>query len=304
MKKRIFYGMIILIFILNVKLFFDVSYLKNEINSIRNTTSHLDNRINDISSNVSTTLNEFYEQKKWIYNAEYNVISLSKDLKEAKVNFKWSLRELSKEYTVYLLYGSVEEATGNVAKWNEVKTQDLGNLNYECTLTIPYQNNYQFKVIAKSDKNTINEKLEDIPFLDKFNERINIDANPKSKTFSKGHVNLKFAVNISNRYDLSFEKGSLKIDENMLKMKNITMKIYSNNNLKSEIKILENGVLKDENASYGEPPEMSENFKIQEIYYNGNIEYDTNSNENSQDKIEVMVEDYMGKTYKNISHEI
>lgn len=304
MKKRIFYGIIILIFILNIKLLFDISYIKDEVNSIKNTTSHLDNKINNISSNVSRTLNEFYEEKKFVYNVEHEVLSVSKDLKEVKLDFKWSLRELSKEYNVYLLYGIVEEGTQNVAKWNEVKAQDLQNLNYGCTLTIPYQNNYQFKVIAKSDKNTISEKLMDIPFLDKFNKRININPMPNTKTFSKGHVNLKFDINISNRYDLSFERGMSEIDGNMLKMKNITVKVYSNNKLKSENKILENGNIKDKHAFYRKPIGMPEEIKLEEIHYEDNIGYDTDSNEKSREKIEVIVEDYMGKIYKNISHEI
>lgn len=304
MKKRIFYGIIILIFTLNVKLFFDVSYIKNEINSIRNTTLHLDNRINDISSNVSRTLNEFYEQKKWIYNAEHNVLSLSKDLKEVKIDFKWSLRELSNDYTVYLFYGAVEGETQNVVKWNEIKAQDLGNLNYACALTIPYLNNYQFKVVAKNNKNIINEKLEYIPFLDKFHKRININAMPNTKTFSKGQVDLKFVVDISNRYDLSFERGTSEIDGNKLKIKNITVKVYSNNQLKNENKILENGSIKNNNASYRKPIRMPEEIKLEEIHYEGNIEYDTDSNEHSKEKIEVIVEDYMGKIYTNVSHEI
>lgn len=304
MKKRIFYGMIILIFILNVKLFFDISYIKNEINSIRNTTSHLDNRINDINSNVSRTLNEFYEQKKWIYNVEHNVLSLSKDFKEVKVDFKWSLRELSNDYTVYLFYGAVEGETQNVVKWNEVKAQDLGNLNYGCTLTIPYLNNYQFKVVAKNNKNIINEKLQFIPFLDKFNKRININAMPNTKTSSKGHVDLKFAVNISNRYDLSFEKGISEIDGNILKIKNITVKVYSNNKLKKETKILQDGNIKDNKASYRKPIGMPEDIKLEEINYEDNIKYDTDSNEHSREKIEVIVEDYMGRVYTNVSHEI
>lgn len=304
MKKRIFYGIIILIFMLNVKLFFDISYIKNEINSIRSATSHLDNRINDISSNVSRTLNEFYEQKKWIYNVQHNILSLSNDLKEVKVDFKWNLRELSNDYTVYLFYGAVEEGTENVSKWNEVKAEDLGNLNYGCTLTIPYLNNYQFKVVAKNNTNMINEKLEFIPFLDKFNKRININAMPNTKTFSKGHVNLKFAVNISNRYDLNFEKGMPEIDRNMLKVKNITIKVYSNNKLKKENKILENGSIKDKNASFRKPIGMPEDIKLQEINYEDSIEYDTDSDGHSRDKIEVIVEDYMGKIYTNVSHEI
>lgn len=304
MNKKAFFGMIIGLCLLNIKLSFDMADLKNQINNINFSIQDLNHSVNSISSNVSNTVNKIYEDKKLVYNLEYDVINLSKDLKEVKIDFKWSLHELSKDYKVYLLYGALEEETQNVSKWNEVKAEDLGNLNYACTLTMPYLNNYQFKVVAKNDSNTISEKLTDIYFLDKFNKRVSISAMPNTKSFSKSHVNLKFNVDITNMYDLSFEKDISGIDESMLKMKNVTVKVYSNNNLKKEIKILQNGVLKNENASNGRPNRIPESSKVEQIYYEGNLEYDTDSNESSRERIEVIVEDYMGKIYKNENAEI
>jgi len=299
MKKNILYILMAVLILLNFKTIYDVNNINRQVNIINHSVLSLNGNIMNIQSNISNTIQRMYEEKKWLYNTYYSVTNLSEDLRQVDVEFGWSIRELDKGYRVYLLYGVQDEKGGQVTKWNEATAEDLGNLNYKLSLKLPYQNNYQFKVLAKNDKNTISEKLTEIGFLNRLNDRINIEAMPRTKASSNNHVNMEFSVNVSNMVQMYLENYKTNIDENILRMKNIDIKIYSSGILKKEISILKDGNLVDSNAKFDEPFRVEKDMRLERLSYSSNVQYDTE--DNSYEEIEVIVEDYMGKTYNKIS---
>lgn len=302
MRNRIVYIFIGVLLILNVKLSFDISGVRQEVSNVNMAVQNLGMNVNNIQANVSNSVQSIANEKKWLYNVNYSVTDLSKDFKKVSVALKWNLRELNKDSKVYLLYGVQEEKSGQVSKWNEVLAKDLGNLNYGYQLILPYQNNYQFKVLAKSSKDVICEELTSMNFLSELNDRFNVIANPTQKTASNNHVTLSYSVSVNNNYRLNLENYTTNIYDNLLKIKNMTIRILSNNVAKKEIQIIRNGKLIDKNAQYEEPFKHERDMKLEQITYNSNIEYDTEVN--SIEEIEVIIEDNMGKTYISRGHGI
>jgi cell division protein FtsB len=302
MMKNIFLALLAVLVILNIKMYLDINKTHAKLNGISNEVQNLNNNINNIESNVSNTMRKIYNNNQWLYNSDYFISDLSKDLEKVTVTLKWSLHDLNKGSKIYLLYGVEDNKNGDVAKWNEVPAEDLGNLNYQSQLALPFRNNYQFKVISKNDETIVSERLTEINFLSSLNNRIDINITPQQKSCSGNHVNFKFSTSIDNRYDLEFGKFISGIDENLLKIKNIKLKIYSNEQLKEEIQILKDGEIVDKNASFEEPFKNHNDIKLQRIEYETNIEYDSTSDSN--EKVEVIVEDYMGTTYNDMSHEM
>lgn len=291
-----------ILFVVNIKMFFDVIKIKEELSSVNMNISRLNNDINNIQSNVASTMNQIKESNTWLYNVDYKITNVSKDLKDVAITLKWSVRDLNKDYKMYLLYGEKDEKTGEVNKWNEVTSEDLGNLNYKKEIKLTYGKDYGFKIAAKNDNNTISEKLTDIDLLSQLRNRISINANPTQKSSSDNNVNLSFNVHVENRYNLSFSKTPIDFDENLLKIKDIKVKIYSDNNLKKEIHLMKGGKLLEEKARYDEPFKSQKDIKFETINFDGNIKY--NSVKDSSEEIEIIVEDNLGRSYIYRSHGI
>lgn len=303
MKKKILYAAIAILLIANIKTIYDLENMSTEINNITNSIQSLHTSINSIQSNISNTVNQIYEDKKWLYNLHYEISDLSKDLQEISISLNWSIRELGKDTKVYLLYGAENQNDGQVVEWKEVPAEDLGNLNYKLQLRLPFQKDYQFKVVVKGNENVISEKLTDIKLLSFLNNRISIEPTPNEKTVSNSNANLNFQVRVTNRYNFNIENYMPKLDENLLKIKNINIGIYNNDTLKKEITIMKDGKITDEKAKYDEPFKNMTDVKMQEILYNSSIQY-TITTEPSYDTIEVIVEDFIGRKYTKKSHKI
>ncbi len=302
MKKYKIYILIAIFIIFNMKMYFHIVSLRQEVSNINNNINSLDRSINNISSSVSHTVNQIVEEQKWVRNIDYSIVDISKNLDSVTVKFKWSMRELSKDYKMYLLYTGKDNSNGD--KWTEVAAEDLGNLNYSTQITLPYENNYKFKIIAKNNNNNISENLTEINFLESLSNRVDIQAMPREKSTSANKVNFKFEVNITSVTDLYLAPEKLgkniKLDENLLKLKNIRVKVYSNDELKKEIEVLKDGKIIDSNARYEiEPFEVREGHKLERISYSTNLQYENALY--SYEEIEVIVEDYLGRKYTKIS---
>ncbi|MCY6484704.1 hypothetical protein OW763_10160 [Clostridium aestuarii] len=306
MKNKILPILGAVLLILNIKMYLDINEINKGLGRVDNHIDWVSNSVNDIKSNVSNTMRKIYNENQWLYNHSCSIKDISKDLENVTFTLKWSLRNLTTGSKVYLLYGEEGEESNEVDKWNEILAEDLENLNYKVNLTLPYKKNYQFKVVAKNNKSMISERLTEIDFLSRLNDRINIHAEPHEKTSADNHVNLGFDVSIENRYNFGYrdkelENLALNIDDNLLKLKNIKIKVYSNDKLKNEFDILKDGKIMDKDAKIQQPFKYApEDIKIEEISCYKNVEY--YSVEESVEKIEVIVEDYMGRTYTKMSH--
>lgn len=302
MSKKILNIVIVLLIIMNISMFIKVNNVEGQLSNINQSIQNLSMNINNIESSVASTMHQIKEENSWLYNVEYKVANIDKDLKNSEITLTWSVRDLSKDYKMYMLYGVKNEKTGEITNWTEILAEDLGNLNYRADIKVSYQNDYEFKIMAKNDKNTISERLTEMSFLSQLKNRINMNANPNQKSWSNNEVNLSFNVHITNRYNLIMEKNPIEIDESLLKIKNVKVKIYSDSLLKKEIELMKNGKIVDEKSTYGEPFKYQKDIKIETIDYSGNLKYE--SKQNTYEEIEVIVEDYLGRTYTSRSHGI
>lgn len=303
-KNKVVIGLVIaVVLITNIRMYFLLNRIKQDVRNINFQIGALDRNINNIESKVSNSVSRLIEEKKWLYNIDYDITDISKDLKNVSINLKWSIRDLKKGTKMYLLYGVANEENNEVEKWNEIEAEDLGDLNYGAQLTLPFQNNYKFKILAKDTENTISQNLTYINFLDRIKGRVDIHPNPMRKSSGENHVNMRFSVEVENQYNLRYwNNDSISIDENLLKIKNVKIRIYSNEKLKKEMEIYKDGQIIDENAEYSEPFKHDRDIKLEKIRYEGNIDYD--SLPDSYEVIEVILEDYLGREYIKRSHDM
>ncbi|MCY6369460.1 hypothetical protein [Clostridium ganghwense] len=300
MKNKFLPALLVLLVILNLKMYFDMDTLGRRLDRTNDRIENVNSNINNIESNVSNTMRKIYDANQWLYNVDYSILNITKDLDNVTITLKWSLHDLNAGSKVYLVYGAEDEKTHEVTAWKEVLAGDMGNLNYKSQLTLPYKKDYQFKVVAKNNKNIRSEKLRGIDFLSRLKGRIEINVNPKSKSISNNHVNLAFSASIENRYDLMDKELDKHIENNLLKLKNIKVKVYSNSEVKKEFQIMKDGKIVDENAKVEEPFKEIEDVKLEKIEVSKNVEYD--SKEDSNERIEVIIQDYLGRTYSRMSH--
>ncbi|WP_432663738.1 hypothetical protein R9X47_24515 [Wukongibacter baidiensis] len=305
MKKNVAYiiiGVLIVgVLISNFRLYSLIADMNRDMRDMEYIVRNIDGNMNNIESKVYNSVNRLIEEKRWLYDVETRVKDISEDLKDATVALSWSVRELDKDAGMYLLYGVENEKSREVTEWKEISVQDSGDLSYRVELNLPFVNNYRFKVLAKGKDKTISQELDEIDFLDTIGERLDIDPQFNSKSAIGNHVNLGFSVYVRNRYDFNYWKGSVEsFDVNILKIKNIKVRVYSNERLKKEIEIYKDGKVIDENASYSDPYKGDRDIKREEIDYDVNIEFD--SVEDSYEMVEVIVEDYLGRTYVEKSH--
>lgn len=300
MKDKLLCGFLVIIIFLNIRIYFYMDRITSRLDTTNNRIENVSTKVDNIHSDVTNTMNKIYNENKWIYNADYSISEITKDLENVTFTLKWSLRDLDKGSKVYLLYGEEEEKNNEITYWKEVLAEDMENLNYKSQLTLPYKKNYQIKVVAKNYKSIKSEEMIKIDFLSKLNNRIKIVASPQSKRISNSHVNLDFSINVENRYDLMDEALDKFVNNNLLKLKSIKIKIYSNNQVKKQFDIFKNGKAVYEGAFYTEPFKGKEEIKLESVEFYGKVEYD--SIENSIEKIEVIVEDYNGRTYTEVSH--
>lgn len=303
MRDKVLWVFLVIILFLNIKIYFNMDRITDRLYRNYDRIENVSTKVDSIHSDVTNTMNKIYNKNQWIYNADYSISEITKDLEKVTFTLKWSLRDLDKGSKIYLLYGEEEgEKNNEVTIWEEVLAEDMGNLNYKYQLTLPYKRNYQFKVISKNYKSIKSERMTEIDFLSTLNGRIKIVASPQSKRISNNHVNLNFSINVENRYDLKDEALDKLVNNNLLKLKNIKIKVYSNNKVKKEFDILKNGKVVYEGAFYTEPFKGKEEIKLESVEFYGNVEYD--STENSIEKIEVIVEDYNGRSYTEVSHDM
>ncbi|MCY6353828.1 hypothetical protein [Clostridium sp. ZS2-4] len=300
MKDKLLGGFLVTIFFLNMRIYFSMDRITDRLYRNYDRIEQVSTKVDSIHSDVTNTMNKIYNENKWIYNVDYSILEITKDLEKVTFTLKWSLHDLDKGSKVYLLYGEEEEKNNEVTSWKEVLAEDLGNLNYKSQLILPYKRNYEFKVVVKNDKTIKSERITEIDFLSRLNDRVQIDVSPESKSISNNHVELSFSVNVENRYDLMDKELDKLVNNNLLKMKDIKIKIYSNDKVKEEFDILKNGKSVCDQVSYEESFRKQEDIKLEKVEFNKNIEYD--STENSVEKIEVIIQDYSGKIYTKVSH--
>ncbi|PAB56736.1 hypothetical protein [Anaeromicrobium sediminis] len=294
MKKKGLYIIIGCLLILNINMYFNIKRIENNVNRVMNSIERVENEVRNMESSVQNTMNKIYNEKQWLYNERHEFMSIDEDFKIAKVNFSWSLRELDKEHKVYISYG--RRKNGKVEEWNEVLAKDLGNLNYNANLKLSGDSDYDVKVVAKNENNIISERLESLELASAIEDRLNIDMDFIEKSNRKGNVILKFRVEVGNRLDYIFKGLDDKLNKDKLRLKDIKVNVYSNDEPKKEIEIFKDGKIIHEKASIYNPFEFERDMEFKRIEYDDVVEYE--STQDSYEDIEVIITDYLGRTYK------
>ncbi|MCM1989209.1 hypothetical protein [Oceanirhabdus seepicola] len=303
-KDKVFIVIGIGILILNISIYSHVKDLQTNMTYTRNELFNIDRSVNSVRNSVNNTLNEIHENSKWLYNGSYSVTNISNDLKNATVALTWSLRTLNNNSKVYLIYRKKPTDKNENDKWTELPIENADNLNYTKELTLSLKNDYEFKVLVKDDKTSTSEKLFNIDFYSMMKDRVQIDLEPRSQSQSDNHVKFSFSGRIRNSYTLPFKYDKSNYD--LLKLKNIIVKVSSGDHIKIEFQILKDGKIVDEDTQFGTFHNHRE-LKLESFEFDKTIEYDI-PNDIIEDyigkNIEIIVEDYSGSTYIRKSHEM
>lgn len=299
MKNKVIIGILFgVLLISNFRMYLLVNNMNEKVEDIEGIVRIINDSMDDVESDVYRSVNRLVEEKRWLYDIETEVKAVSEDLKNAKLAVSWSVRELDKGASMYLLYGVRDETSNEVAEWKEVSVPDSDDLSYRIELNVPFVNNYRFKVLARGDNRSISQELDEIDLLDKLEDRMDIDIDPNGKTSSGKHVKFSFDVDVYNIYDFR-HIGQVNdgFNGNLLRIKNINLKVYSNDVLKKEIALYEDGKVVDngDEVSYHKGPKHIRDMNVEEIEHSLTLEYD--SVEDSDEVVEVIVEDYLGRTY-------
>ena len=303
-KDKVFIVIGIGILLLNISIYSHVKDLQTNMTNTRSQLSNIDRSVNDVRNSVNTTLNEIHENSKWLCNGHYNITNVSEDFKNATVSLNWSLRTLNNNSKVYLIYRKKATDKNEIDKWTQLPIENEDALNYSKELTLSFDDNYEFKVLIKSETTSASEKLLDINLYSMMKDRVQIDFEPRSQSQSDDHVKFSFLGRIRNSYTLPFEHHESNYD--LLKLKNIIVKVSSDNHLKIEFQILKDGKIIDEDTQFGTFHNHRE-LQLESFEFDKTIEYDI-PNDMTEDfigkNIEIIIEDYSGFTYSSKSHEM
>jgi len=238
--------------------------------------------------NLSKDLNKLSEKQDWVSNKECRILEISQDYKNAKIMIQGSLKELDNNSDVYLLYGKATNDSTDDIKWIKTRLNISYGLGFSKKLDLPYQENYKFKILEEGSNKLRSEELLYISFKEEVENRITAQVFSNSKT--KDFVTLN--LNINNDY-----KGLEK-----LKVKNIKVNIYNENNIVKTVLIYSNGKLVEDNnevkiniSNAYNDSDKNKYLNLERLNYSIKIKDGIKDNTNL--KYETEIEDYMGKKF-------
>lgn len=295
--EKVFLAGLIILFITNAVTCSNMNKLRDALGQMRSETSGLNITMSNIESNISNTMQDIKRDNQWIYDQGFEITSLSSDLKNAAVALKWSFRRLNKNSQVFISYGEKDTATGSVAKWTELPAASSGVLSYVTEITLPVKGNYKFRVIARNSTGTESSELADVDLLNYMQNRMQINITPLTRD-SNG---VRYSLSIRNQYKYFLagaSKNVTNIDTGKLKIKNIKVDIYFDNQLSSNFYVYEDG-----KAVSGY--EINSPGRLEEIeFINLNNYIKLQNDMNKHVHYEVTVEDYYGNVFKQSSHDM
>lgn len=240
-------------------------------------------------SELSSDLNKVGSKQDWVTNKDYEILQIDKDYKNVTIMVHGTLKELENNSDVYLLYGKVSNKTDKEIEWNRVPLTISYGLKFAKKIELSYKENYIFKILAEGQSKSKSEELLYVFFKDDIENRIY--THMFSSESSKNNVDLN--INIKNNY-----KGQEKF-----KIKNVDINIYTNNTLSKTVPIYKNGSLVKSNSIIEIPIydrnnnlATTDDGGIEKLSYNVNIKRDFK--EDSNTKLELVIEDYIGEEFK------
>ncbi|MGY0373879.1 hypothetical protein [Clostridium sp. JNZ J1-5] len=240
-------------------------------------------------SNLSSDLNKVASKQDWVSSKDYKILEIDKDYKNVQIMIYGNLKELENNAKVYLLYGKIKKDSPEDIEWIKVPINVSYGLKFSKKLELPYKENYKFKILAEGQSKLRSEDLLYAYFKEELENRVftHVFSNESSKD------SLKLDININNNYKA----------QDKLKIKDVKVNVYVDNNLNKSIQVYSNGKVV-ENKSIMEVKERSnsedsvedQDTNIEKLNYSIKIKKDFK--ETSNVKYEVVIEDYIGEKFK------
>lgn len=194
--KKISIIEILLVALLVLSLFMNYT-TKRELHQLQNYTDNYyrdtQNSISNISSNISSVLNDFKKESMWIQEFNCAIKQFKDDLKEADLNINLSIKDKNTNEKLFIV-----AISKNTNKKFEFELVDDGTLNYNLAVTLP-TDNYDFHLIGKNTSFTRKDILGDINLNSYAQKLYKIDGDTLggmySNTNKKGHYTYFVAVN-------------------------------------------------------------------------------------------------------------
>ncbi|WP_078428524.1 hypothetical protein [Alkalihalobacterium alkalinitrilicum] len=279
-KKQVaFIGCIAFLVIFSIVNYIQLNKLSNQLDSLtqlEHNIQSLSSSMGDIHSTVSSTLQEFTEEQRWIRNSYYEVKAVDMEEEKVEVSVLWSLRNIEKDETLYLLFreqGSRE--------WQHIELDETEDLSYHIDLRLSIKENYETQILAVSDDRKRSDDLQEISVFQQLEERIYADVYAHSVT--NNQIDLHIMIQQLYGDDMFIQ------DKDRLEIKSALAYVYMNDELVKTVDVLENA----NPVAHMPHEEMYEYFE--------SLKFD--GEKNGVIRVDLIIQDGLGIEYKRESYD-
>jgi len=201
--------------------------------------SNLSSDINLLKESMNKSMSELYS-----YHFSYDGIDTQKGT--VKYHMTFDLKQVTSNAKYYISYSPVEENN-----YTEVEANSIGNMSFDCNLSLSNKYNYMFKIIEKTgdggSKQLNNEEIFNYVYNDYFVDRIRLDGftigqDEKQLTYSFSFSNNTFGI---KEYEVKTVEFALYFGDSIVYYEDVTdnpTNLYPsevNNGIAGEVKIYE-----------------------------------------------------------------
>ncbi|WP_102028165.1 hypothetical protein [Salirhabdus sp. Marseille-P4669] len=201
-----FIAIIILLWI-NISKLNDIEERLTLYDNVQYEMENIRNNLHNISADVQAKMDDFVEQQIWVQDKAYELSDVDSKEMTVDVHLRWNLRDLEEGEKLSFLYrGEGDE------EWEQIDIPENDALGYTLDYEFPMNQNFETKIVAKSEVGIRSEAFLTLPFKDQFHDRIIIDAFFLPATESDYNLD----INIFNEKNLQYMQEFY--NDNRLKM--------------------------------------------------------------------------------------
>lgn len=169
LKEKISIILLVLLIISLWGNYSNYNQLRNLQNDFNRTSSMLENRINDISHNVSNTLNDFKKESMWVRESFCEVIGFTDNLEKATIKVSLTLNEKYKDEKLFIMATSKEDKLRF-----EIPQSD--DLSYNLEIVLSGDRDYDLQLVGENKEAFRSDALDKVNLNGYKNQIIAIDA--------------------------------------------------------------------------------------------------------------------------------
>lgn len=255
--------------------------LERTLSEVKQNNGHLSRRLSLIDEQLSDTLRQIEEEKKWLRDVKFTIRGVSSSDGTGTLDISWYFNTLKSDQQVYLLVGQLENLRNkNDISWRKISVKSDSGLFYTTQVELALKENYKFQIVAEG------KEIKRSAQLNRYN-----NLNIHRELGGRFNLRARFRNDNNPQLELSFynqlknELIGYPLDGELLNLKSGTVEIYIKDNKKIDtIDLLQ------ENKS--DKPGLN-HIEVEKYYK------DFDSNIDSI-KIKVKLEDGLGLTYSQI----